>query len=489
MQRRLPHAAHAYAAIAFGLIALVPLSVGLGACAAVDVAGTPLAGTGYDAGTATAAQAQSNTGSSTCTPTNAAPFTPPTPAQVAALPSCCTTGAAHCVPDAQLPPGTETSALATCPGGACVPDTLILSGGAPPPSCTSLSGAAGVCLSVCVPQVAQYASLLPQATCAAQELCAPCISPLDGQSTGACEIGKNTGASGGGNSCTPGGDDGGSSASPSPEDAGPVQCPHTGPPVLDPTSLPSCDPNGGAHCLSAALVPASEASQLATCPTGLCVPDSFIESGGEFIPATCTSILGAEGRCLDEMIPQVASQLSELPVATCQPYERCVPCYNPLQDGDGGTPAATGACSLSCDPGPQDPPVQVQTCCKENGVDVGDCLPTSLVSSSEQSNLSQDSCSQSTSLGTLLCVPKVMTAPGYKGTPCTAEGFLGILSGTSYTGVCLSNCLNFGFGSGLELAQGNCNDEYTCAPCTNPLTNAPTGAPGCTNTPAEDGGP
>jgi hypothetical protein len=372
-----------------------------------------------------------------------------------------------------------------------VPDALILSGGAPPPTCASLSGAAGVCLSVCVPQVAQYASLLPQATCAAQELCAPCISPLDGQSTGACDIGKNSGSgSGGGNSCTPGGDeDGGSSGPQSPLDAGPVQCPHQGPPVLDPTSLPSCDPNGGAHCLSAALVPPSEASQLATCSTGLCVPDSFIESGGEFIPATCTSILGAEGRCLDEMIPQVAAQLGQLPVSTCQSFERCVPCYNPLQDGDGGTPAATGACSLSCDPGPKDPAVQVQTCCKENGTDVGDCLPTSLVPSSEQSNLSQDTCSQSTSLGTLLCVPKVMTAPGYKGTPCTAEGLLGLLSGTTYTGVCLSNCLNFGFGSGLELAQGNCDSNYTCAPCTNPLTNAPTGAPGCPNTPAADGGP
>jgi hypothetical protein len=247
-------------------------------------------------------------------------------------------------------------------------------------------------------------------------------------------------------------------------------CPHVGPPVLDPSSLPSCDPNGGAHCLSAALVPAAEASELATCPTGLCVPDSFIESAGEFIPATCTSILGAEGRCLDEMIPQVAAELSELPVATCQSFERCVPCYDPTT-GD-----KTGACSLSCDPGPKDPPVKVQTCCSENGADVGECLPTASIPSSEQSNLNTDVCTQTPSA--TLCVPKEMIAPGYAPPTCTATSLLTFLGG-GYTGVCLSKCLNFGAGSGLAIAQGSCDDEHDCAPCTNPLTQAPTGAPGC----------
>jgi hypothetical protein len=251
--------------------------------------------------------------------------------------------------------------------------------------------------------------------------------------------------------------------------------------VLDPSSLPTCDPNGGAHCLSASLVPAAEQSQLAACATGLCVPDSFIESGGEFIPATCTSLLGAEGRCLDEMIPQVASQLSRLPVATCQSFERCVPCYDPT------TGKSTGACNLSCDPGPTKPPVQVQTCCSENGTDQGECLPTTAIPSSEQGNLNKDSCSQST--GATLCVPKEMTSSTFAPMACTAEGLLGFLSGQSYTGVCLSKCLNFGFGSGLEIAQGNCDDLHVCAPCTNPLTNAPTGAPGCPNTPPADAGP
>ena len=49
-----------------------------------------------------------------------------------------------------------------------------------------------------------------------------------------------------------------------------LTCPWTGPPVLDPTTLPACDNGGcsGAHCLPAAEVPASVQSQLAPCDGG-----------------------------------------------------------------------------------------------------------------------------------------------------------------------------------------------------------------------------
>ena len=292
-------------------------------------------------------------------------------------------------------------------------------------------------------------------------------------------IGKSTAAASGTCGASGGADDAGSAPS-APVNAGPAVCPHVGPPVLDPSTLPSCDPNGGAHCLSAALVPASEASQLATCPTGLCVPDSFIESGGELIPATCTSIVGAEGRCLDEMIPEVAAELSELPQATCESYERCVPCFDPT------TGKSTGACNLSCDPGPKDPPVKLQACCSENGTDQGECLPTTLVPTSEQADLTADVCTQTPSA--TLCVPTEMVAPGFKPTTCTATSLLTILTG-GYSGVCLSKCLNFGFGSGLAIAQGTCDDNHDCAPCVNPVTQAPTGAPGCPSTTDADAGP
>jgi hypothetical protein len=45
-----------------------------------------------------------------------------------------------------------------------------------------------------------------------------------------------------------------------------------------------------------------------------------------------------------------------------------------------------------------------------------------------------------------------------------------------YTGVCLSDCLDFGI-QGIALDQGNCADGFTCAPCEQ--NGEPTGAPGC----------
>jgi hypothetical protein len=99
-------------------------------------------------------------------------------------------GNAHCVDAAKVPMNLQAQAD-TCPGGAgiCVPDKFIKTGGVyTPPPCTSLAGAAGVCMSVCVPKVAMYIGILPQDVCDPDERCAPCISPLDNTDTGACEI-------------------------------------------------------------------------------------------------------------------------------------------------------------------------------------------------------------------------------------------------------------------------------------------------------------
>ena len=106
---------------------------------------------------------------------------------------CADSPNAHCVPQDKVPANVAAQ-LAKCDDGAsyCVPDPFIKSGGAPPPTCKSLNGADGVCLSVCVPQVEQYESLLPQDVCAADERCAPCVNPLNNMSSGACDIGKPT---------------------------------------------------------------------------------------------------------------------------------------------------------------------------------------------------------------------------------------------------------------------------------------------------------
>jgi hypothetical protein len=245
---------------------------------------------------------------------------------------------------------------------------------------------------------------------------------------------------------------------------GGATCPYTGPPVVDPTTLPACEA-GGSHCEAASEVPSALAAQLATCPTGVCVPDIILSSGGEFIPQTCTSLDGAEGRCMNLAFNEVTQEESLLPQDVCQTYERCVPCYSPI---DG---SSTGACNESCDPGPSKPAVLFQSCCTPSGASApaGSCVPASVIPASEQADLDEDGCSPQGSL----CVPTEMIEPGFAPQPCSGSTILG-----GYTGVCLSTCLDFG-SAASELDQGNCDNVHVCVPCTNPESGDPTGAPGC----------
>jgi hypothetical protein len=69
-----------------------------------------------------------------------------------------------------------------------VPDEL--RNGASPVTCTSIGGAEGRCLSVCIPQVGENAGILPDDGCQPGQRCAPCVHPLTNQETGACSIGS-----------------------------------------------------------------------------------------------------------------------------------------------------------------------------------------------------------------------------------------------------------------------------------------------------------
>jgi hypothetical protein len=435
----------------------------LPACSKPDYTGTPLNRPNGN-GLAPASTSGTTSTSTTCSgPTALKPMDPST------LPACtsCTDGQAHCVPTADVP-GAVAAQLSTCSsGGYCVPDVFIKSGGAAPPTCKSLNNADGVCLSVCVPQVAMYKTLLPQATCASDERCAPCINPLTNMASGACDIGK---PSAGGTSCSSTAADGGLPVGTPPAGT----CPHTGPPVIDPSTLPACG-DGGAHCISASLVPPAMASELASCPTGLCAPDVAIAAGGQFIPPTCMSIKNNEGRCLNDNIPQVEQQSSLLPQSSCQSYERCVPCSSPLDGKD------TGACKQSCDPGPSTPPIPFQDCCtlaNQTGT-FGKCVPQTAIPGALQTYLKQDKC---TTTGEL-CVPTENVTPGFTPKPCTA---FNLFEGGTYTGVCLSSCLNFGLQQ-LGIARGDCDKQHECVPCTR--NGAPTGAPGCPGTGGDGGSP
>ncbi len=359
------------------------------------------------------------------------------------LPACCEdfVGGAHCLPDAAVP-GVLAGRVAACAGGGlCVPDPLIATGGVyTPPSCTSLQGAEGVCLSGCIPEVNSYWGILPQDSCDQDERCVPCTNPLDGKVTGACEL-KYT--------CEGG--------------FGSGQCPHSGPDLIDPATLPACEP--GAHCLPAMLVPGDMLARLGDCASpnagSKCVPDDFIRTGGNFIPMTCDSVAGAEGRCLSKALPEVKAQAALLPQSTCGAAELCVPCFNPLDQTD------TGACHLSCDPGPTESPTGLPACCSGRGT----CVPRSAAGANAD-RLGVDECP--TDAGDLLCAPNVFLEPGFQPQTCET-GLIQNLFGAQYAeGRCLPDCLpdvqNFLIG------QDGCADGMKCAPCLAPPFGQESGA-------------
>jgi hypothetical protein len=269
----------------------------------------------------------------------------------------------------------------------------------------------------------------------------PCYNPQDATDTGACKL-----------SCDPG------------PKQGPPACPHTGPDVFSPGQFPSCYAGGGAHCLPKSMVSASMASQLATCSGGYCVPDVFIKTAGRHVPATCNGIGGAEGRCLHRSLPQIAAQTNLLQ-STCSSFERCAPCYNPLDGTD------TGACRQSCDKGPARPPYTFGHCCSLAGQNRGRCVPTAAIPDAQEESLTRDVCRNAGEL----CVPSENLSTPFRPPACTAfsVAYLG-----NYQGVCLSNCLQFAGLQDLIIKQGTCDAIHQCVPCYRPL-GQPTGAPGC----------
>ncbi len=243
----------------------------------------------------------------------------------------------------------------------------------------------------------------------------------------------------------------------------PAPCPHVGDPIIDSSGFPPC-PNctlGGAGCVPKALLPPENLASFDECDAdSVCVPNLIIETRGNFIPATCESVLGSEGRCLNRCLPSVAAQADSLPQADCDPSDVCVPCFDPF------TQEPTPACTQSCDPGPSDPPLEIQTCCSGDGV----CLPTEEVGD-KADDLGQDSCLQDD--GERLCVPSVFLDPDFAPFTCIDKSIFG-----DEPGVCLPACLPAvqGLLQDLTLDQEGCASNELCAPCDNPVTGNPTGA-------------
>lgn len=401
-------------------------------------------GTGATGGTGTSGTGATGGGA------DAAPTCIPADGQVVdptLFPVCPLCPGAHCVPTAAVP-ANVAGQLADCPEGdgstgdaaaesgtssgdssapsaKCVPDTLIASGGQfILPTCRSLIDAEGRCLSICVPQVASQADRLPQSTCGTNELCAPCYDPTTGAATGACTAGCDT---------------------------GPKEAPKT---------FATCC-SGIGSCVPTSLVPAAQLSQLGpdTCTdTGtVCAPTELVNPS--FIPATCQSLevlpgQYAEGRCLADCLPAVASQLSRLPVSTCSPNHHCAPCFDPI------TGAATGACTLNGDQPTTQTALVFASCCNGHGL----CVPKTAVPTSQQSQLSQDTCTDAD----YLCAPKELIDPNSKPATCRSLN--------NSEGRCLETCLPQIASQADRLPQSTCQTGYLCAPCYDPVSETSTGA-------------
>ncbi|HEX2676367.1 MAG TPA: hypothetical protein VHM19_06995, partial [Polyangiales bacterium] len=330
---------------------------------------------------------------------------------------------ARCLLTGLVPKDMQTQ-LADCPDGVskCVPDPYVqYMGVVLLPSCKSLSGLEGRCVSVCVPSVAAQADRLPRDVCKDDERCAPCYDPITGEDTGSCHVG-----------CDPG-------------------------PVDPPKKFARCCHDLGA-CVPSDDVPVEQRSLLGkeSCAQKdeLCAPDTFTAPAG-FVPASCKSIDGAEGRCIPDCIPSVESQAKQLPRSSCGEHELCAPCYDPV------TAKSTGACNLSNDPGPKNPPQTFPECC---GGDAR-CVPKSLVPKDQQALLGHDSCKDAADL----CVPNDLAAD-----PSASPSICASWDGAE--GRCLLACLPDVAKNAANLTRGACKKGFLCSPCFDPLTGEDTGA-------------
>jgi hypothetical protein len=359
------------------------------------------------------------------------PAPPIDPRQLALCPDC--SGQARCVPRALITGQASQLAdeLAACDrDSVCIPDPIIATMGFyKPDTCRSLHDSEGRCLSECLPQVASRRDILPQAGCADHERCVPCFDPIDGGSTGACDLPCDTGPT---------------------ESARPFD---------------ACCAGAGL-CLPKALVPSAQRTALGadTCTESgaLCAPRLFAEPTG--VPARCDSIGGGEGRCLPSCMPAVAKQADLLPQDRCDSGERCAPCFDPITGKD------TQVCRLHGD-APREPALVFDTaCCGQGGL----CIPSALASADAQGpSLPVDRCADAVGEG-WLCAPKrVVTDPSRASNPfdsCKID--LGLFSVGH--GKCVPNCMVTAKGWVKHLlSRSGCDSGESCVPCS------AGGVPGC----------
>jgi hypothetical protein len=353
------------------------------------------------------------------------------------FPECpsCVGEPAHCVPTSVVDstvPGQSANLTPCDPSSVCVPDVLISTlGNYAPPTCTSIDNAMGRCLSTCIGAIAGMESFLPQDTCADGEKCAPCLDPRTGESSGACTL---------------------------PCDTSPTE-----PSV----TFDACCDDGSGLCVPPEVIDPTQAAALGqdTCAEGrLCTPAELADA--TFSPVTCTSVAGAEGRCLSTCVELVSKNSTLLPQDVCADGELCAPCTDPRSS------ELTGACSINGDAPTEDPIIFDAKCCADTGL----CVPSNAVPDKYSSLLPVDSCASEGS--DWVCAPVVklndIDAPLPSCTPS-------IPGPDDPGGACVPQCIadkqiQDNLLTALGLAQQDCDAGWICAPCQNPLDGTRTGA-------------
>jgi hypothetical protein len=338
--------------------------------------------------------------------------------------SCCG-GEGRCVPGSLLTPQDLTHVSAdgcTQRGDECVPTEFAQDPQLVPAAChVSATGAEGRCLSACLPAVAARASALAPDGCAGARLCVPCTDPVDGTSTGACDLNGDA-------------------------------------PSEPPYQFDVCC-GGAGRCVPQSMVTPSDQSHLAADTCGveqLCVPVDYAKDPARVAASCQVSSLKAEGRCLPVCLPEVASRANSLSRDGCADQQLCVPCYDPVD----GTP--TGACNIGAD-APTSPAVQLASCCSGGGR----CVSQAAVPAADRSHFAADTCDGPQGQ---ICVPTPFVEdPKYVPSPCT-------VSADGSAGRCLPSCLPEVHKYRTYLSQDGCPGADLCTPCVDPVSGGPTGA-------------
>jgi hypothetical protein len=203
--------------------------------------------------------------------------------------TACGDGKGHCYGSAK----TSLTGLPDCAGGseACIPDKVLEANGATLKSCKFFIGdKPGVCMSTILKDVAAHQDELKQDACDADERCVPCINPLDGTETHACDA---TGVYE--DDCK-----GGAAAQ---QDS----CCH-----------------GQGVCISPDAVPADSRGDMSPdiCSGGqMCAPAALVDG----TPEHCTA-LGLSGVCIDICFARMLGPSAPVLRGGCSPTAVCLPC-------------------------------------------------------------------------------------------------------------------------------------------------------------------